>query len=617
MDISVVEPHPDGWFVKHDATLEGGDGGSSQHQGIKLAIDAVLRNQGVYHTAFVYEAASGTLIKKPKGQGAKFAAKQEDMPYNMFLWGKDTGYRAGDKMLIKLQGMDFGWGDGEIVEGVDTAEAALTQVVGRSTESAYMWQLGNARLCEKPVNKGGAWGIGWGSWLFIWMDRFVGPSRYDAMKVLAALAPQFALFDRTIEETDSARYQESKQAADSLEKLAFAGDQGAAFGICCRLVTPWTAADELASCAEMTDGMSGAKLFSIERRAGGEHGSVVIRFDSEPDERCHRLFAPGKYAGTGNAFARAMSESPYFPTVWTHRLLDNTMVLERLSGSSISTPGGIPSALCNAEDAVAFGTAVAHMHNADRAWLDECIGSKRSFEDRRDEIAASEHGAAMLEALAVTGFAGMANVYSDYYCLGLDMGSTEICEFIPHLMRLLPSGSLLGRCVYSHLDLHDNNIMRREADGGPGDIVLLDFDCVTLAQAAMDLGIYRVSKPHLVMPSLDFRMMCAQAYIDATPAAVLDMCSRTSVEEVALDMELGAMMGDMRIAVLYMTHSAKGAKPEAAKRWLEERLGRCLECWRRANSDEELRSLVLRQGIHSAAEVTLTADEWVKEMFGQ
>lgn len=225
----------------------------------------------------------------------------------------------------------------------------------------------------------------------------------------------------------------------------------------------------------------------------------------------------------------------------------------------------------------------------------------------------------MLEALAATGLAGMANVYSDFYCLGLACGSTEMCEVIPHLMRLLPSGSLLGRSVYSHLDLKDDNIMRREADGRPGDLVLIDFDCVTVAQAAMDLGSYRVSNySNLMPPILDFRMMFAQAYIDATPAAVLDMCSRTSVEEVALDIEVGAMMGDMRsgLFALLLIQSPE-AKVEAGKRWLEERLGRCLECWLRANSDEELRSRVLRQGIHSAAEVTLDSVTFFKEVIGQ
>ena len=40
------------------------------------------------------------------------------------------------------------------------------------------------------------------------------------------------------------------------------------------------------------------------------------------------------------------------------------------------------------------------------------------------------------------------------------------------------------------------------------------------------------------------RAACAQAYIDATPPEVVAQCSRTSIEEVVLDMEAGALMRD-------------------------------------------------------------------------
>ena len=43
---------------------------------------------------------------------------------------------------------------------------------------------------------------------------------------------------------------------------------------------------------------------------------------------------------------------------------------------------------------------------------------------------------------------------------------------------------------------------------------------------------------------------CAQAYIDATPPEVVAQCSRTSIEEVVLDMEAGALMRDAFLVIV-------------------------------------------------------------------
>ena len=44
---------------------------------------------------------------------------------------------------------------------------------------------------------------------------------------------------------------------------------------------------------------------------------------------------------------------------------------------------------------------------------------------------------------------------------------------------------------------------------------------------------------------------CAQAYIDATPPEVVAQCSRTSIEEVVLDMEAGALMRDAFLVFVF------------------------------------------------------------------
>ena len=43
---------------------------------------------------------------------------------------------------------------------------------------------------------------------------------------------------------------------------------------------------------------------------------------------------------------------------------------------------------------------------------------------------------------------------------------------------------------------------------------------------------------------------CAQAYIDATPPEVVAQCSRTSIEEVVLGMEAGALMRDAFLVIV-------------------------------------------------------------------
>eukprot|EP01052_Picozoa_sp_SAG31_P000936 SAG31_NODE_29_length_32663_cov_14.779695_23_plen_749_part_00 len=394
---------------------------------------------------------------------------------------------------------------------------------------------------------------------------------------------------------------DAAQAAEILASLAMGGNQAAVFGLCCRLVPSWSDDDELLSCDVMSGGMSGAALFKVQRREKGDNDVVVFRVDAP--RKTKKQNSVGKTAAV-----MAGACSLHFPTVWTHDLLDNVTIMEHLAGGNLNTPSdGLTVALETAEDAAAFGTAVAQLHGMSREWFETCTGSKDPLDDLRDEIGHSNHGAAMLKSLEVNRSDELASLYS----IALKHNQPWLCKVLPRLADLLPPESLLGRGVIGHLDLHGGNIMRRGADGRPGDLVLVDFDRVCHCQAANDLGGYLGNRDpekheHGIVdthwPSLDNRKVCAQAYIDATSPDIIGRCTRTSIEEVVLDMEVGALMRDAFIChiIPLFIHGEFGAM---ISKWVaEERIEKCLECWEQAKGDAALKERILKYGLRRAAD---------------
>merc|ERR1712093_828098 len=151
------------------------------------------------------------------------------------------------------------------------------------------------------------------------------------------------------------------------------------------------------------------------------------------------------------------------------------------------------------------------------------------------------------------------------------------------------------------------NIMRREKGSKPGDIVLVDFGRVCVLQAANDLGGYLSNRDFDKKgskhdwPPLDHRKARAQAYIDATPPEVVAQCSRTSIEEVVLDMEAGALMRDA-FHVIIFPFLVKGAHGEEIAKWFcEERIMKCLACLEEAKSSDTVRQKILKDGLRRAA----------------
>ena len=71
------------------------------------------------------------------------------------------------------------------------------------------------------------------------------------------------------------------------------------------------------------------------------------------------------------------------------------MVQECLNGGNLNVPSdGLLLALDTPEDAKAFGTAVAQMHSADRAWFDARVPGDPLDAALREKFAGSKHGAA-------------------------------------------------------------------------------------------------------------------------------------------------------------------------------------------------------------------------------
>ena len=111
---------------------------------------------------------------------------------------------------------------------------------------------------------------------------------------------------------------------------------------------------------------------------------------------------------------------------------------------------------------------------------------------------------------------------------------------VPAVFGLLDPGSLMGRLVVGHGDLHDKNLMRRQARGQAGDLVIIDFDRVMRMTAGYDFGAYLASHDSKPMdsgekapyPPLAYRLAAAQAYIDAIGPAECAKWSRATVEEV-------------------------------------------------------------------------------------
>ena len=269
---------PDGWFVTCDADFEGGDSGSMRCETTTQADAAVLQKSGDSTTAFQYYAPHNKLYTKPVGRNAKWTGRHQ--PYNLYVWGKDTGHRAGAKMLIMLNGVDCCFGDGEVKTNVACNEDALAQVVSwQRTGSAAFWHRPSRRLIEKPKDRGSKWTKGDGT-LFMWVDRYVGPGQHGAQ------APTPMAMNRSFNNPPSSDHSIHPEGNNFFWRY-FTGDEGCVceHGACCKValcgaclhgeITEWTTGQnkclEWALCPCMIPCMIEADRRAIEAKIHNFH----------------------------------------------------------------------------------------------------------------------------------------------------------------------------------------------------------------------------------------------------------------------------------------------------------------------------------------------------------
>ena len=97
-------------------------------------------------------------------------------------------------------------------------------------------------------------------------------------------------------------------------------------------------------------------------------------------------------------------------------------------------------------------------------------------------------------------------------------------------------------------------------------------------------------------PTLENRRACAQAYIDATPADVLAKCTRTSVDEVVYDMEVGQLLRDAFIAFCRR-------KQDASKWIVNDRMKKILAITRKGLKEKPIEEKILESGARQAGKV--------------
>jgi len=182
----------DGIFLIHDADFTGRDERTSKEPCDSLAAAAKLIDAKASgrsrrpDTAYAWRGKKHlvtipTVGANEMGNGAKWSSGA-----TLLVCGRDTGHRARGKMLIALKDVDCCFGDGGIIGGVHSYEAALQRIKERDNVSmtASFLHTSSGRLIEKPKNKGSNWvGYPGYGWLFLWADERVDDDAKQAKQL--------------------------------------------------------------------------------------------------------------------------------------------------------------------------------------------------------------------------------------------------------------------------------------------------------------------------------------------------------------------------------------------------------------------------------------------------
>ncbi len=414
---------------------------------------------------------------------------------------------------------------------------------------------------------------------------------------------RLALFESFIDQDEN--------AAQKIHEFLLRGDKSFIFDMCKSIVKGWDMKDKMESVEVVHGGMSGSKIFKVQRKKVASNNItssdiVCIRIDVEPDDELGKLIFPGTFNHVGNMALSRMRDSQYFPDCHTQPesdkidLLPDCAVMEYLHGKNFrSKDEGTCPAFDTKEDAAAYGRALGMLHaTTDEQWYEKCTNNRNPFHELKDKLSprmikAVENHSRSDDAVLLYRFAQIDN-------------RQHICEILPEVIESLSPTSLMGRVVVAHNDSSDGNILRRHENDKPGDLVLVDFGRCCLMQAGHDLGGYLASrngnKPGKTRwPTLENRRACAQAYIDATPADVLAKCTRTSVDEVVYDMEVGQLMRDALNAVVLPYLIPGRQHGDDLSKWLvNEKMKKILAITRKGLKEKSIEEKILKIGARHA-----------------
>ena len=241
-------------------------------------------------------------------------------------------------------------------------------------------------------------------------------------------------------------------------------------------------------------------------------------------------------------------------------------VYEFIEGGTAGTPPCSLGAafMPNDEDASSFGRIFGQLHAAPAEWYTPFANKPKG--QWEDFFAGIETDSEAAELRAEFGdVASMVCLFSRTAPENFRAVAMQLSRLLH--MQLEPA-SLLGRLVVGHGDAHGKNLMHRRS-GGHGDLVLIDLDFVGRYPAAYDLGsaLASTDRRRMPYPTVEQRRLVAQAYLSEL-GTVVDHFSRSTVEDILFDMEIGSLLREIWIAaVMYMR--------DTPKRWLWEVLWLC------------------------------------------
>lgn len=271
--------------------------------------------------------------------------------------------------------------------------------------------------------------------------------------------------------------------------------------------------------------------------SGGYQGTVPLKCTvtdgSQPECVVFKLPEPGFLAESeqgetlaGAAF-NAWSDLGVVPTAFCHNesRLPGVQVSEFISGGNAGkvASGHGADFWHNEEDAKAFGEMVAKIHAAkceDADWYQPFKGQVKEWNLDAGKIEMHTELSSFVPGLErILKLCDERDGYEDVRTVA------NVCiELKPLAHGILDDGSLLGRTVFGHGDLHGCNTMQRKA-AGTGDLVAVDLDMAGVFPAATDLGtvlymdysttaVYFFGQGQIgEYPSLERRRQVAQAYV--------------------------------------------------------------------------------------------------------